>query len=163
MKHIIFVITLFTLFIQGKAQEKSFLISPTVGISKPILDNGIGAHLGVNPSYAFTRYLAVEGQLSYSYTQVTGSFISGDRGHYHGLNALAGGRLYVHSPEKRTRLYVNLLLGAVYKKERENNFTSPGVIDLGFSAGSYLQISKWLIGLSYDTPKNIILKGGYVF
>jgi hypothetical protein len=163
MKHTLFAILFFSITAYAQAQQSPFSTSATVGITSPILDNGLGLHLGVNPAYALLPHVAIEGQISYLYTNISGSFLSGNTGFYHAVNTLAGGRFYLHGPEKSTRLYLNLLAGAVYQQETTNGITRSGAFDLGFSAGAYLQLSKWLLGLSYDTPQNVILKVGYVF
>ena len=70
------------------AQNNEFSITPTLGIGTPVLDNGIGWHIGVNPSLSFSPYLAVEGQVSYINTKITGTFLSGRIGRTHAVNTL---------------------------------------------------------------------------
>jgi len=46
-----------------KAQDNKFSNTAILGVGTPILDNGIGFHIGYNPSLSVHEYFAVEGQL----------------------------------------------------------------------------------------------------
>lgn len=148
--------------IYANAQNEEFLVSPNIGITTPILDNGLGMHLGINSAYLFSSYVAVEGQISYLHTRLSATFLSGKEGNNNSINVLVGGRLYLNSEEKTNRFYFNLLAGGYYEKEKfENNVSRK--IAIGFSSGVYLQLKKILLGLSFDTPQNLIFKIGYQF
>lgn len=145
------------------AQKDNLKVSPNLGVTTPILDGGIGFHLGINPAYTLSPRFSVEGQVSYLYTKINGSFLSGNEGRSNSINTLVGGRLYLNSEEKRNRFYLNLLFGGNYNKEEINDVKLDGAFDFGFSGGGFFEINKFLIGVSYDTPQNFILKVGYVF
>ncbi len=91
MRQTLFAFLFFSISAYTYAQQSPFSTSATVGLTSPLLDNGLGIHLGVNPAYALLPHVAVEGQLSYLYTNISGSFLSGNTGHYHAVNSLAGG------------------------------------------------------------------------
>ncbi len=159
-KLLLFVLLFLGIF--ANAQTKEFSISPNIGITTPILDNGLGIHLGINSAYLFSSHVAVEGQISYLHTRLSATFLSGKEGKSNSVNVLAGGRLYLNSEEKTNRFYFNLLAGGYYEKEKfENNVAHKFAI--GFSSGVYLQLKKVLLGLSFDTPQNVIFKVGYQF
>ncbi|MFK7933937.1 MAG: hypothetical protein AB8G22_10540 [Saprospiraceae bacterium] len=145
------------------AQDTNFSTSTTVGITTPILDNGSGFHIGVNPAYSVSPRFSLEGQVSYLYTKINGSFISGNQGKSNAVNTLVGGRLYLSSEERPNRLYINLLVGGNYNNEEIDGRANGGEFSGGFSVGGYVAFRKILLGLSYDTPQNLILKVGYVF
>jgi hypothetical protein len=147
----------------AQAPKKAFSTTASLGITTPLLDGGLGLHLGGNPAYALSDYIALEGQLSYIYTRVTGSFLSGRTGNSHAVNTLAGGRFYLHAPEKRTRIYFNALLGGNYFQEKMSGQMEQREWGLGFSLGGYVAVSRVVVGLSYDTPQNVILKAGFIF
>jgi len=150
----------------SNAQTNDFSNTVVVGVGTPMLDNGIGFHVGYNPSFSVHEYFAVEGQLSYFYTNLTGSFISGNTGTVQSVNLLTGGRLYFTSEDKNVRPYINLLIGGMYNREfmeRIGGSNTTSEFGLGGSAGAYVNISRFVIGLSLDTPQNFILKVGYTF
>lgn len=145
------------------AQKGSFSTNATVGVTTPILDNGIGVHLGINPSYALFSHLSVEGQLSFIHTNVNGAFISGNEEKVNAGNALVGGRLYFTAPEKNLRPYLNLLLGGNYTRQKRDGGEITANFGPGISIGGFLEMRKLLVGLSFDTPQNIVLKAGFSF
>ena len=140
------------------AQKRNFSLTPTIGLSIPILDNGIGIHFGVNPAYAVSSRFSIESQLSYVAAKIDGQFISGEEGFQENFNALIGGRLYVRSDEKKIRPYFNLLLGGTLNRESDYQ-----EYIFGLSTGFFVDIKRFLIGLSVETPGYGILKVGYVF
>jgi len=158
---LIFVLLLFTFSI--KAQKNNFSSSANIGISTPILDNGIGFHIGLNPAYALHSHFSVEGQISYAYTKISGSFLSGNEGNISSINALAGGRLYFNAEEKTTRFYLNFLLGGNYNVEAIDNIDKGGEFGMGFSGGVFCEWNNLLVGAAYETPQNVVLKIGYIF
>lgn len=145
------------------AQKGHFSTNATVGVTTPILDNGIGVHLGVNPSYALFSHLSLEGQLSYIHTDISGAFISGGEEKVNAGNALVGGRLYFTAPEKKLRPYLNLLLGGNYTQEKREGGETTANFGPGFSVGGFFEIQRFLVGVTFDSPQNIILKAGYIF
>ncbi|MGB1204021.1 MAG: hypothetical protein ACPG5B_00155 [Chitinophagales bacterium] len=157
------IFTLFLLTFSIKAQQNNFSSSANIGISTPILDNGIGFHIGLNPAYALHSHFSVEGQISYSYTKISGTFLSGNKGNISSINTLVGGRLYFNSEEKAARFYINFLLGGNYKAKTINNIDKGGEFGMSFSGGGYCEWNNLLIGAAYETPQNVVLKIGYVF
>ncbi|RMG72612.1 MAG: hypothetical protein D6722_05155 [Bacteroidetes bacterium] len=158
---ILFVLPFFLILTCVQAQDRAFSTTLQAGLANPLLDNGIGFHVGVNPTYALEPVFSLEGQLSYAYTRVNSSFISGDQGHAHALNALAGGRLYIAPAHSQLRPYLSLLLGVYRGQETINGVQETATWGLGFSGGAYFQWRRMVAGLSFDTPQNIILKVGY--
>lgn len=157
-----FLLAIILIFIGMKvnAQYENFSSSITVGATTSILDNGVGLHLGYNPSYALTSNFSIESQVSYLYTKISSTFISGNTGKNNAINALLGGRLYFMPAEKSTRIYINALFGANYNKEEINNVKSKSEIIGGFSLGAFIEIKKLLFGLSIESPSNLTLKFG---
>lgn len=140
------------------AQKRNFSISPTVGLNTPILDNGSGLHFGLNPAYAVSSRFTIESQISYAYANIDGTFLSGESDFQENFNALIGGRLYVRSDEKKVRPYFNLLVGGTINRRSDYEEYLFGV-----STGFFVDIRRFLVGLSFETPGNVILKVGYVF
>ncbi|MEL6922794.1 MAG: hypothetical protein AAFO94_02020 [Bacteroidota bacterium] len=158
------LLTMLLVFLQEvMAQASSFSFNATIGVATPVVDNGVALHLGFNPAYALSSRFSVEGQLSYLRTQITGSFLSGNKGHNNSVNLLAGGRLYLNAEEKNTRIYLNALLGGTYSRETINEQKRDGILGLGFSGGLHFSFSSWVIGVSLDTPQHLLLKAGYTF
>lgn len=152
VNHLVFI-TLFCLSFATTAQNK-FSVLPTVGVATPILDNGLGFQLGVNPSYAITPNFSLEGQVSFTHINAT-SFIAGEDKTTNSFYALIGGRLYLAPESKAFRPYINALIGGF------NNNTSDG--NLGFSTGGFLELNRTIIGLSFESSQNLVLKLGRVF
>lgn len=167
MKHQIsryfFALILLSLGLSVQAQTNSFSVASTIGVTTPILDNGIGLHIGINPSYVLSPNLSMEGQISYLYTSIGATFLSGKEGNSNALNVLAGGRWYLSPAEPTKRFYLNLLLGVNYNTEEVNEVKNDGELSFGYSAGAFYEFNQFLIGLSYDTPQNIVLQVGCVF
>ncbi len=145
------------------AQNNSFAFSPNTGVSTPLLEEGIGFHIGLNPTYSLTQHLALEGQVSYVHTNIKSAFISGRSGSANSFNLLAGARFYLNSEDKKVRPYINLLLGGMYNDEEKEGLNLEPEFGIGLSAGTFVEINKLIAGISYDTPGNIIFKVGYRF
>ena len=145
------------------AQDNKFSILPTIGITSPFLDNGLGFHIGINPSIRLTERFSAEGQVSYIYNKISSSFISADKYLSHSVNTLLGGRFYLNSEDKKARLFINLLTSLNYNKEEVSSMSSEDRFRLGFSTGAFVDFNNIVIGVSYDTPANLIIKAGYSF
>ena len=145
------------------AQNENFSISPTIGVCKAALSNGIGFHLGINPSFVLTPHLSFETQISYLYCESLSSFMSNSHQLYNSTNALAGGRLYLNSDERSTRFYFNLLFGINYDdvKTLGINASEYSELNLGYSYGFSVEFNRLLIGLSVETLLFTVLKLGY--
>lgn len=163
MKKLMIFLIMVGFFNHTKAQEQKFSTLTTIGITSPILDNGIGFHVGLNPHLRLTERLSAEGQISYIYTKISSSFLSGNTGSINSINTLVGGRLYLNSEDKNTRFSFNVLAGLNYIKEEENGIAKDTELNLGFSGGLFMDLSKITLGLTYDTPQNLVLKLGYSF
>jgi hypothetical protein len=158
------IVALLCLFpASGTYAQTAFSWEISTGITTPILDNGIGFHLGVNPTYNLNEYFALEGQASYLFTRIEDSFLTGEKATVNALNLLAGPRLYILGPDRKVRPFINLLVGGNYQSEQRPSATSSSEFTLGFSGGGYVLINQLVLGLSYDTPQNIVLKVGYRF
>jgi hypothetical protein len=144
-------------------QQNKFSILANLGVSTPILDNGIGATLGMNPSFRLNKYFSIEGQLSYIYTKTYASFIAGKQGQNNAVNFLAGARLYGNKPGKSIRPYLNLLVGLNYAKDELNGKVFESVLNPGLSTGIFVEFKKIVVGVTFDTPQNLNLKAGYIF
>lgn len=79
------------------------------------------------------------------------------------INLLAGGRLYLLPEDRNARLYFNLLVGRNYEQEKLEGLEEQTEWGFGFSAGAYIELSQFVVGLSFDTPRHLILKLGYTF
>ncbi|MFK7807707.1 MAG: acyloxyacyl hydrolase [Saprospiraceae bacterium] len=161
IKSIISLIVLLITFQSNSiAQDRQYIFTPNVGLTIPVLDNGVGFHIGINPAYRITQRLYIEGQLSYSYTDINGSFLSGGKGNDWAVNTLFGPRLYINSEDKKNRFYLNLLAGAVYHTEKRDGRSDDTDFELGYSAGIYYEMGRLMLGLSVDSPGYFVLKVG---
>lgn len=155
MKRNTFSIMVVLLCVNFTIQAQSrFSILPTVGIATPILDNGLGFQLGVNPSLAIRPNFYAEGQLSYTYINTT-AFISGEAGSSSSFYALIGGRFYLTPETKKIRPYINGLVGGFSSNDSDGN--------LGFSVGGFIEMRRTVIGISFESTQNLVLKLGRVF
>lgn len=143
------------------AQKCDFSISPMLGVSTPLLDGGTGVEVSVNPHLTINRFIAIEGQVSYTYTSISGAFLSGNTGKSHAAQTLIGGRFYFNSKEKKVRPYANLLLGGLYYNEEMNDNTSSSEFSMGYSTGFFVDIHQFLIGISFEAPGALLFKVGY--
>jgi len=159
LKLVLITFFLFIYQISTVAQKGEFSISPTIGLNVPILDNdGLGFHIGINPAYSISSFVAIEGQVSFAYVKDAGFSLSGRASSQSNLNALVGGRFYIFSDEGKTQPYFNLLIGGMYNSEADYM-----EYVFGGSVGGFVEINKFLLGASFETPGNIIIKVGYVF
>lgn len=145
----------------AQAQDDPPKTAALIGITSPVLDNGWGGQVGVGPHKALTSHLGLEGQISYTFTRITGSFLSGETGNIHSVNTLIGPRLYLNGEEKSTRYYVNAVVGGLYSSDETNKGFSEPLLGIGFSSGLYLERENWLTGISIETPQYVVLKLGY--
>jgi len=144
------------------AQEKPFSAIATIGWAIPILDGGSGFQVGLNPSYNFSNFFAIEGQLSYAYANVN-KFIIGDPAQVQAANALIGGRIYILEEDRKFRPYLNLMGGILYYFERdETTNIDSSFFTLGLSAGLYLKIKKrFTVGVAGEALAFVVVKTGY--
>ncbi len=163
MKKLILIFLLLTSISTTYAQEKPLSILGFGGIGGPLLDSGISYYAGLNPSYRLSQRFSLEGQLSYLFTNINSTFLSGNMGTSNTINTVVGGRLYLMSEEKKTRLYINTLLGLSYTQETINNIVRNGDLNIGFSGGVFIDRSNLVVGVSFDALQFPILKLGYTF
>jgi len=153
----------------AKAQKNNFSHTVTLGGILPLLQHGSGFHVGYNPDFSLSPFFAVEGQLSYYCTKriTSGIFTPGYTYTLHSVNLLAGGRLYFTPEDKKVRPYVNLLIGGFRNRQvREHSFedTSESTeLIFGVVTGAYVNIKRFTLGVSTNTPKSLIFKVGYNF
>ncbi|MEJ6589958.1 MAG: hypothetical protein QNL43_09165 [Crocinitomicaceae bacterium] len=148
-------------------QDSKTQIMGSVGVSYPLLDNGLGVQAGVNASYQIADWFEFEGQLSYQRSEIEESFFSNSMLFYgnsklNSIALLSGGRFYLLPKAKKTRLYLNLLLGGLYTNEKADGFTR-NIFNTGVSLGLFVQCQKLVFGLSLEAPQFLTFKIGYRF
>ena len=143
-------------------QDSKTQIMGSVGVSYPLLDNGLGVQAGVNASYQIADWFEFEGQLSYQRSEIEESFFSIGNAKLNSIALLSGGRFYLLPKEKKTRLYLNLLLGGLYTNEKLDGFTR-NIFNTGVSLGLFVQCQKLVFGLSLEAPQFLTFKIGYRF
>jgi hypothetical protein len=144
-------------------QTDNWQFQPNLGLSTPVLDNGVGVQLGINPSYSLSSRFKLEGQLSFNYSWISGAFLSGGQSYVYAVNSLVGTAFYLNAEERQNRFYLNLLLGANYYQEFENAMRSEPFFQLGYSIGFYADFNKLILGLAFESPAYPLLKLGYRF
>ena len=152
-KGLLISLTLLCLNVAIHAQNRLSTL-PTVGVVTPLLDNGLGFQVGVNPSFKVNQYVSIESQFSYSYINAS-AFLTGEDEINNSFYALIGGRLYLASERKTFRPYINAMMGSSHSNKSGKN--------LGFSTGGFLQIGKTVVGISLESTQNIVFKLGRRF
>lgn len=142
------------------AQSKKFSAYATAGPLVQVLDSGVGFHVGVQPYYALWRYVGIEGLANYSYTKIKGSFIAGQTGKETNVNLLLGARVYFMPPEKRNRLFFNVLFGQGYTTEVLNGTKKTPSWESAGSFGLYYQPGRFLIGAGGESQGYFFLRLG---
>jgi len=69
IKHSLLSVLLLFLGYLANAQKKPFSKTVTIGVTTPVLDNGIGPQLGLNPAYRLSPVFSLEEQMSYDSPQ----------------------------------------------------------------------------------------------
>lgn len=162
MRNALLPLFLVLLAFNANAQDRTLSLMPTIGATATILDTGFGVHAGINPSLSLTERLSAEGQISYAYASVSASFLAGNKGQIHTVNALAGPRLYLSPAAHSTRVYINVLTGLNYTED-DVSTVAGGEYGLGLSGGAFLAFNRVTVGLSYETQQHTVLKAGFVF
>ena len=109
----------------------------------------------------FSDYFGAEVQASYNSIRISSAFISGKSPRYKNLNFLGGLRVFTMSPERKTRLYFNLL-GGLWQQRAERDSGTFISRQFGISTGAYLRHQGGLFyGLAYEGEGYIMLKLGY--
>jgi hypothetical protein len=162
IKSVLLIIILVIGFHLGSfAQASKASLQPNIGIATPILDGGIGISLSLNGHQPLNSYFGLEGQIAYIYSRIKGSFISGRQGSINSISALAGLRLYFN-PKDDIRFYINGLVGYTAYNETLDG-TEFKERDPGMSLGAFLDFNrKYVVGLSLEAPKFVVLRFGYV-
>lgn len=157
-----FFTLLWVVFFVGSAfsQDKKFSLYATAGPTTKLLDTGIGFHVGAQPYYAIWQYVGIEGLVNYSYTKIKGTFISGKTGKETNVNLLLGGRVYFVPPEKKNRVFINLLFGQSYTRATINGTAKTPSWEAAGSAGLYFQPSHFLIGIGAESQGYFFLRFG---
>lgn len=145
------------------AQQKPYSTQLSLGVSAPLLDEGWGVHLGVNPTYRLFSWCSAEAQFSYLYTRTNAAFISGKKGHEHVIQALGGPRLYLNAEINKHRWFINILFGINRIEEFSEGLNSFEETGAGLSTGFFYTNQKLVVGLCLETPQNLMLKAGIKF
>lgn len=163
--HVLMIIVLVGYLSMVKGQSIKHQFAGHLGVASGILDNGFGLNLGLTASQSLSRFFALEGQASYTKAGVS-SFLSGEKERIGSLSLLVGGRLYLTSPQKSIRPYLNFLVGGAFVNERRigSATTSTDEFTAGASTGLYVEVKRKLFfGVSVESPSFLILRGGYAF
>ena len=163
IKKKLLILSLLFVALSTNAQSHHFSNSASFGVTSPILDNGIGFHMGINPSYSIYSHISAEGQISYLYTKLGSSFLSGKMGYSNSVNTLIGGRIYFNSEGNTVRPFINFLAGVTYNKEESDGIKLESEFSPGLSGGIFLEFDKLLTGISVESPQHIVIKIGYGF
>lgn len=147
----------------ANAQDNNFSNTLTIGIGLSAFDSGVSYHAGYNPCLSVSQDFAIEGQLSYAYTDVKSVFLAGGEGRAHSINFLLGGRMYLPSKHEKICYYINLMAGGLFSNRDSERQIETSELVSGFSGGIFANINQFVVGLSVDAPTNLILKVGYTF
>lgn len=143
-----------------QAQGQPYAVTPQLGVVFPILDEGTGFHVGINPTARLLSWLSAEGQLSFRTTRITGEFLSGKPRIPKSLNAaqaMGGLRLYMNRERNKYRPFLNVLLGLGYIQETGLESS----IDGAATYGIFVQGPHLMGGLSIETQGALLFKLGY--
>jgi len=151
--------------VESKTQSISLGYVPLMALDAPT----IGFHIGYNKSFSMTKRFTPELQASYSFgifDDEVGFFKHGE-GSLHIINILGGYRAYLTKREKKTTVYLNLLVGyaAVFDKViKEEETRRDTEHDLGFSTGLYVETKNNIsFGFSIETYAAAVFKVGHSF
>lgn len=160
MTRLLFLLLCLGLYMTLPAQRQSFAVTPQAGLVFPVLDEGIGIHIGLNPTARLLSWISAEGQFSYSNTRITREFLSGTPRtpkRIHTTQAMGGLRLYLNRERNKYRPFLNVMLGTGYIEETD--------LDPGFegaaSYGIFVQGPHLMGGLSIETHGALLFKLGY--
>lgn len=147
----------------SSAQDRKFSNRLTIGPNFPMLDTGVGYHIGYNPDISIAKNLGVQGQVSYSFTDIKSTFISGNTGSYKSINLLVGPRLYLRDSIRKFRPYLCALAGIDRLVETRSGIKRDPAYLFGLSMGLYGEVKNFLFGFCAETPSIYVLKLGYKF
>jgi len=145
------------------AQDSGIDLFVHGAITTPILDNGTGFSLGLNPSKDLNRFIKAEMQINYNYTTISSSFVSGRTGSVNSGNVLVGGRLSFMPSEKPNRIYVNALIGANLSREMKDGLETQDDLLFGLSSGVYVKLKQFAVGAGVEAPAYFFVRAGYTF
>ena len=161
--HVFFVLLLL-MGLRVNGQDKRFEFAPTLGFVVHHEDLGYsfqeftyGAHLGINMYNAQVKRFKSDLQVS-----LNTSGIANTSSNLITINGLYGGRYYILDPGKTTKVFVNALLGGAFVNETGDDF-SESYLDVGYSAGIFVQTRRLLLGASAESFNNFVFKAGYTF
>lgn len=159
-KLFLLIVVLMLVNLTAEAQDKKMESSYTIGflvnhenLGYSMVRFEYGGHLGVNLYSANTKRLKADFQFSMNLSGGD-TFIS--------INALGGGRYYILDSEQSPTIFINLLLGGAYIFEEGDDFTEH-LFDIGYSAGCFIDMNKFTIGVAAESYNNFIFKIGYSF
>jgi hypothetical protein len=146
----------------GQSRKKE--ITPSIGFvvshEEFVLsdqETAFGIHIGANLYSKELKPLKSDLQLSLNLTGMpmgTGRILS--------VNALYGGRYYIINPEKNVSVFINGLVGGAFIAESGDDYTE-NRFGLGYSAGVFGDINRFILGISVESFNSFILKAGYSF
>lgn len=148
-------------FLSASAQQQErFTITPNAGIVLPMLDEGAGILLGVNPVIRLASWISAEGEVSLIAVRITSKFLSGPEppgGGITALQAMGGLRIYLNKEKRRVRPFINAMLGVARVSETGISSETTG----GLSMGAFLQGRHLMGGIALETPGFLVFKMGY--
>lgn len=160
MRKLIFATMLLSSVFALKAQKKDFAIIPNAGIALGVLSSSAGLHAGVNSTYGLSRRLSAEGQIFVS-TMSGQTGFSGRSFSESSAGFLAGLRLYFQPPTKKTRIFVNYLVGAHSIQTRYPGEPPYKDIEGSSSLGLYFSVdNRIFFGSSLEGDGYLVLKAG---
>lgn len=147
-----------------------------VGYPAGVFDSPkLGVHLAYSKEWVKRKRFSWEGQgaISFSNYERNSNNFAHDGGDKTTAALLVGPRVYLNKPTRKTRAFINLLLGPALLIDREykmDGFSPEAYLNeivgarLGYSAGAFLQFNnKFLLGFSFETSETISFKLGYKF
>lgn len=146
-----------TIQAQNASRTRSGSFSLTVGYTESLedrADENRGFYAGANIYRANAERFSYDGQISFTITSGESTIIS--------PICLIGGRYYLTSNAKDTRLFVNALGGFALQFEHDEGRTESQP-NLGYSAGVYLEARRFVFGAAIESPENLVFKAGITF
>jgi len=150
--------------VASRAQGSKKEITPTIGFvvsheefGLADLETAFGIHIGANMYSRELKRIKSDLQVSLNL-----SGMPAGSGRILSFNALYGGRYYILNPEKPASVYVNALVGGVFIAESGDDYTE-NRFGLGYSAGVFGDIDRFIVGISVESFNAYILKVGYSF
>jgi hypothetical protein len=160
MRKFVLAILFFASIVPIKAQKNDFAIIPNAGVALGVLSSGAGLHAGVNSTYGLSRRLSAEAQI-YVNTMSGQTGFGGRSFSESSAGFLAGLRLYFQPPTKKTRIFINYLVGAHSIQTRYPGEPPYKGIEGSSSLGLYFSVdNRIFFGSSLEGDGYLVLKAG---